>query len=234
SLTWPSSAGSIGQVLTTDGAGTLSWSSAAVGSVTNVGLEGDAIFDISGSSISSAGTFNIGLTDQNANLILASPNGSSGAPTFRALVAADIPSLDADKITSGTFATARLGMIPASIVDGTLATAQIGDIDASQITSGTLATARIGELDASAIATGTFATARLGNIPASLIDGTLATAQIGNIDASQITTGTLATARIGNLPASAITTGTMATARLGMIPTSSIDGTLSQWDDVNE
>lgn len=37
-----------------------------------------------------------------ANYVLASPNGSAGAPSFRALVAADIPSLSASKITSGT------------------------------------------------------------------------------------------------------------------------------------
>jgi hypothetical protein len=43
------------------------------------------------------------------NLVFASPNGSSGNPVFRALAAADIPNLDAAKITSGTFATARLG-----------------------------------------------------------------------------------------------------------------------------
>src|SRR5690606_19124061 len=141
-LTWPATAGSNGQVLTTDGAGGLSWSSAAIGSVTNVGLEGDAIFDITGSSISSSGTFNIGLADPNANLILASPNGSTGAPTCRALAARDIPTLDADKTTSGSFATARLGSIPASSIDGTLATAQIGNIDASAITTGTFATGR--------------------------------------------------------------------------------------------
>lgn len=38
---------------------------------------------------------------QSANLVNASPNGSSGNPTFRALVPADIPNLPATKITSG-------------------------------------------------------------------------------------------------------------------------------------
>src|ERR1035437_4525205 len=39
---------------------------------------------------------------QTANTVLAAPNGSSGAPTFRSLVAADIPRLNQD--TTGTAA----------------------------------------------------------------------------------------------------------------------------------
>jgi hypothetical protein len=47
---------------------------------------------------------------QTANTSFAGPTaGGAAAPTFRALVAADIPSLDAGKITTGTIATARLG-----------------------------------------------------------------------------------------------------------------------------
>ena len=45
---------------------------------------------------------------QTANTVLAAPNGSAGTPTFRSLVAADIPNLDASKITSGTIDAARL------------------------------------------------------------------------------------------------------------------------------
>lgn len=45
-----------------------------------------------------------------ANLVAASPDGSSGALSARALVAADIPSLDASKITTGVLAAARGGI----------------------------------------------------------------------------------------------------------------------------
>lgn len=45
---------------------------------------------------------------QSANLVLASPNSASGEPTFRSLVASDIPNLDASKITSGVIDAARL------------------------------------------------------------------------------------------------------------------------------
>lgn len=44
-----------------------------------------------------------------ANYVLAAPTGVAGAPTFRALVAADIPNLDANKITSGTLPVVRGG-----------------------------------------------------------------------------------------------------------------------------
>ena len=43
-----------------------------------------------------------------ANTVLAAPNGSAGVPSFRALVAQDIPALDASKITSGVLDAARL------------------------------------------------------------------------------------------------------------------------------
>ena len=48
-------------------------------------------------------------TGQSQNRVLASPNGTSGAVSLRALVAADIPNLPASQINSGVFAVARLG-----------------------------------------------------------------------------------------------------------------------------
>lgn len=52
----------------------------------------------------------IGLTSQSANKVLSGPtSGGAAVPTFRSLVAADIPSLDAAKITTGVIAAARLG-----------------------------------------------------------------------------------------------------------------------------
>jgi hypothetical protein len=48
----------------------------------------------SNTATTSTGTYTIGFSNQNANTILAGPSsGSAAAPTFRALVAADIPSL---------------------------------------------------------------------------------------------------------------------------------------------
>lgn len=64
------------------------------------------VFDVSGSPGTS---ITLSLDSQAANLVLAGPSsGGSATPGFRSLVAADIPNLDADKITSGTIAIARL------------------------------------------------------------------------------------------------------------------------------
>lgn len=46
---------------------------------------------------------------QTANTVLAAPDGSAGNPSFRALVANDIPNLSTDKLTSGTLPIARGG-----------------------------------------------------------------------------------------------------------------------------
>jgi hypothetical protein len=88
---------------------------ANTGTVTSVGLSLPSIFSVSGSPVTTSGTLTGALANQNANIVLAGPgSGSAATPTFRSLVAADIPNLDAAKITSGTVATARLGSGTAS------------------------------------------------------------------------------------------------------------------------
>ena len=63
------------------------------GTVTSVGLSLPAQFTVTGSPVTTSGTLAGAWASQAQNLVLASPNGSSGVPTFRALAAADIPSL---------------------------------------------------------------------------------------------------------------------------------------------
>jgi hypothetical protein len=64
-----------------------------MGCVQWVGLVGDPIFVVSGSPVNYKGNISLDLADQSGNLVLASPDGATGKPTFRALVAADIPPL---------------------------------------------------------------------------------------------------------------------------------------------
>ncbi len=93
----------------THAANSVTIASTSTGTVTSVGLSLPAIFTVSNSPVASSGTLTAVLANQLANLVLASPDGSTGAPVFRSLTAADIPSLSADKIGSGTLPIARGG-----------------------------------------------------------------------------------------------------------------------------
>jgi hypothetical protein len=67
------------------------------GTVTSVGFAAPSIFNVTGEPITGSGTITLGLTNQNANTIWAGPvSGAAGAPAFRALVAADIPTISPD------------------------------------------------------------------------------------------------------------------------------------------
>jgi len=71
------------RVMVTAGSGT--------GSVTSVALSAPNILSVSGSPVLTTGTLALSLASQTQNLIFAAPNGSSGTPTFRAMVNADLP-----------------------------------------------------------------------------------------------------------------------------------------------
>ena len=111
-LSLPTGLQTTGSPITTSGTFTVSWSSgyqgyttseatklsgiaagatANTGTVTSVALSLPSIFSVSGSPVTGSGTLTGSLANQTANKVLASPNGSTGAPTFRALVVADIP-----------------------------------------------------------------------------------------------------------------------------------------------
>jgi len=81
-------------VLTNDGSGVYSWVAAATGTVTSVGLSVPSFLSVAGSPVTTSGTLAVTLATQAANLVFAGPgSGGVAAPTFRALVAADIPDL---------------------------------------------------------------------------------------------------------------------------------------------
>lgn len=90
---WPTSGGSNGFTLTTDGSGNTSWSNpAAGGTVTSVGLALPGIFTVSGSPVTISGTLTGALATQAANLVWSGPTtGAATSPTFRSLVGADLP-----------------------------------------------------------------------------------------------------------------------------------------------
>lgn len=66
--------------------------SAGTGTVTSVALVMPAEWSVSGSPITTSGTFTVTKAIETANFVWAGPtSGGAAAPTFRALVAADIP-----------------------------------------------------------------------------------------------------------------------------------------------
>ncbi len=73
------------------------WAVAGTGTVTSVGLSTDASWLTVGSSpVTSSGTITLNsTTGLTANRVLATPNGSTGTVSLRALVAADIPDISA-------------------------------------------------------------------------------------------------------------------------------------------
>lgn len=79
---------------------------AGSGTVTSVALTLPSFLSVSGSPVTTSGTLAVTLATQSANRILAGPaTGVDATPTFRALVAADIPSLTLSKISdAGTLA----------------------------------------------------------------------------------------------------------------------------------
>jgi len=92
-LRLPSDNGAANAILSTDGAGNLSWSSAGSGSVTEVGLSTPSEF-IPGPSVTTSGTLSFTKANQASNQVYAGPaTGAAAQPTFRALVLADLPTL---------------------------------------------------------------------------------------------------------------------------------------------
>lgn len=121
------------------------------GTVTSVALTLPSIMTVSGSPVTSSGTLAGGLATQTANTAFLAPNGSNGTPTFRALVAADIPTLNQNTTgnaanVTGIVALAN-GGTGSSLAGGArtnLGAAASGantDITSVSLTSGTISSA---------------------------------------------------------------------------------------------
>lgn len=138
-----------------------------------------------------------------------------------------IPSLNASKITAGTFGADRIPALDASkISSGTLSADRIPDLGASKITSGTFAVERIPDLNASKITDGTLSADRL---PASGVtagsygpSGNQYPAQGGTFSVPSITAD--AKGRVTSAFTKTVTLPTYSTA------TSSADGLMSATD----
>ena len=77
-------------------------SSGTTGTVTSVGLTVPSDETVTGSPVTGSGTLAITRNSQSQNLFLASPSGSSGVPSYRAIVAADVPATSLSSGVTGT------------------------------------------------------------------------------------------------------------------------------------
>lgn len=100
----PSYTGNGSKVLALNsGATDVEWVTPSSTGVTSVALSAPAIFSVSGSPVTSSGTLGLSLASQTANYVWAGPTtGAAAAPTFRALVAGDIPALSYVSSSGGT------------------------------------------------------------------------------------------------------------------------------------
>jgi hypothetical protein len=91
-------------------------SGATPGTVTSVGMTVPSFLTVTGSPITTAGTLAVTLNTETANTVFAGPtSGGAAAPTFRTLVAGDLP--------SGTGTVTSVSIVPANGLAGTVATA---------------------------------------------------------------------------------------------------------------
>ena len=116
--------------LKTNGAGV--WSvdtttyTANVGTVTSVGLSLPAMFTVTNSPVTASGTLTATLASQSANTVLAAPSGSAGAPTFRTLVSADIPTLNQNTTGSaGSLVSTHSNILAGSLTTTSVTAGQV-------------------------------------------------------------------------------------------------------------
>ena len=181
------SAGTSGQVLTSAGAGTPTWTTPTTGTVTSVGLAMPTQFTVTNSPVTNSGTLTAAWTTQSANVLLAGPTSGAGAvPTFRALTTADIPALP---YGSGTVTSVGLSLpsiiavtnspvTTSGTLTGTLTTQAVNTIFAGP-SSGAAAVPTFRALttaDIPALAYGTGTVTSVSVVSANGLAGTVATA----------------------------------------------------------
>jgi hypothetical protein len=200
------------------------------GSLSSVGLTMPSIFSVANSPLTANGTIAVSLQNVAGNTVFAGPNGTpTGTPAFRALVAADIPSLPFSQIT-GVVPVAQGGMAltavgangsflssnGTSLAYRTLAAADIPTLPFTKI-SGVVPIAQGGTNLTAVGAANTF----LYSNGTSLAYRTLAATDIPSLPFSQIT---------GTVPVAQGGTGLTAVGAAGTVLTS--NGTSLSWTSV--
>jgi len=159
--------GSSGQVVQSGGPGAdISWLTIpGTGTVTSVAATVPSFMAVSGSPITIAGTLGFSFNNQTTNLVFASPNGSTGAPSFRSLAVNDIPTLTAAKLPNAGVMTGDVTTTFPAVTIGAnaITTTKINNaaVTGAKIDSATITGANI--------ATNTVANSNLVNFPANTL-----------------------------------------------------------------
>lgn len=187
--------GSSGQVVQSGGPGAdISWLTIpGTGTVTSVAATVPSFMAVSGSPITIAGTLGFSFNNQATNLVFASPNGSTGAPSFRSLAVNDIPTLTAAKLPNAGVMTGDVTTTFPAVTIGAnaITTTKINNaaVTGTKIASATITGANI--------AANTVANSNLVDFPAStlLANLTAGVAAPSHATVNQILDYTFGTAR---------------------------------------
>ncbi len=202
------------------------------GTVSSVALTAPAILTVSGSPITTSGTLAMTLATQTANTIWAGPTAAGPtAPTFRALVTADLPLTG---IGAGTYTKL-------TVTTGGVATAGSTQITLTTDVTGTLPRANggtgvaVAADDTVLIGSGTAWVAQsLANCPTGFLNYTAASNAFACSNAaSTLTASTAASGSVGStaLPFTSVILGTAATNTLSITPAAFAQGTVATVDD---
>jgi hypothetical protein len=137
---WLDSSGADPVLRVYDGAGWVACIEDAGGTVTSVGVSFDGIFSAEGAPVTTSGTIVATLEEQRAGDVFVGPvSGADAPPTFRPLVATDIPNIPGEKITSGTINPARIANLTSTqVTSGVFSPDRIPNLSADKITFGVL------------------------------------------------------------------------------------------------
>jgi len=215
--------GGNGQVLTIV-TGVPSWQTPGTGSgsVSSVGIILPSIFTVTNSPVTGSGSLTGTLASQSQATVFAAPSGSAGVPSFRPIVATDIPLLNqsttgsaGSATTAGTVTTGAQPLITSvGTLSGLTVTAAInGSITGTAQTATT--TTITDDISNGSIVFPTWVTAASGNMPQKVSSSKLsfvpstgiltASSFSGNLNATNLTSGTVNAARLGTGTASSST-----------------------------
>jgi len=171
---------------------TITSNDAYVGTVTSVGLSMPTPFTVTNSPVTSSGTLTAAWNTQTANYVLAGPTtGAAAVPTFRALVAGDIPTLSYVSSVSATAPITSTGGLTPTIAVTSAALTKTDDTNVTLTLGGSPTTALLAATSLTLGWTGTLAVGRGGlGISTTPSNGFVPIGNGTNYTAAALTAGT--------------------------------------------